>query len=449
MGVKIAIIGAGSGVFSLNLIKDICVNRRMQGATLSLMDVNAQRLDAIYGLAVRYVKEMGTDLKVKKTLDRRAALKGADFVVNVALDYGHERLRQGWKVAFDNGYRFGGSLHVVHDEAFWVNWHQVRLMESILQDVLAVCPNAWYVLVANPVQMGVTYLTRKYPSAKIVGMCHGYNGVNLLARAMGLEPEHVMYEVSGVNHFIWLTKFFYKGENAFPLLDAWIEKGGADEWLKRAKNPSIGEGPKAVDLYKTYGAFPIGDTCTPGGGSWGWWYHSQGEEPRWAEDPFAWYEGYFQYCEGNVARIRAAVEDKHTPVSEVFTAIASDEPMVPLIEALACDVERVVIVNVPNQGACVPGVPEDYEVEIPALISKRGIQGIQTSGLPKEIMAYLWRDRIAPVEMEIRAFETGRRDLLIALIMMDPWTTSRAQAEKLLDGILALPCNEAMREVFG
>ena len=448
MKCKIAIIGAGSAVFSLNLIKDICVNQNLSGSKLSLMDINEDRLTAIFGLAKRYLEENGHELEIDKTTDRKAALAEADYVINVALDYGHQRLRDGWEIARRNGYRFGGSLSIMHDEAFWVNFYQVRLMEDILRDVLAICPHAYYILVANPVQMGVTYLARKYPQAKIVGMCHGYNGVHTLAAAMGLDTRRVMFEVSGVNHFIWLTKFFYDGKDAFALLDEWIDSGKADAYLKATGSLSIGEGPKAIELYKTYGVFPIGDTCTPGGGSWGWWYHTDDVQERYAEDPMLWYQNYFKFTDNTVKRIKQAVEDLSTPVSEAFTMITSNEPMIPLIEALACNIERTVIVNILNTGHCVAGIPEDYEVELLALVSKRGIQGIQTSGLPKEIMAYLWRDRIAPVEMEIRALQTGKRSLLKALIMMDPWTRSHAQAEKLLDEILDMECNDEMKRYF-
>lgn len=448
MACKISIIGAGSAVFSLNLIKDLCVNRNLAGSTVSLMDVDPDRLDAIYGLAKRYLEENGNDLAVEKTPDRRACLAGADFVINVALDYGHARLRQGWEIAYRNGYRFGGSLHIVHDEAFWVNFYQLRLMESILRDMLEICPKAYYILVANPVQAGVTYLTRKYPEARIVGMCHGYNGVNNLSRAMGIDPAETTFEVSGVNHFIWLTKYYHKGKDLFPELDRWIREDAAAHLAAKNKK-SVDEGPKAIDLYRRYGVFPIGDTCTPGGGSWGWWYHADNQEDKYQEDPFGWYERYFEQCDQTVRRIRAAVDDPTRRVTDVFTDIASDEPMIPLIEALACDVERVVIVNVPNRGFCVPGIPEDYEVEIPAFVSKKGIQGIRTDGLPTPIMSWLWRDRIAPVEMELQAFTSGNREMLLSLILMDPWTRSEEQAQKLLDEILAMPCNRDMREHFG
>jgi alpha-galactosidase len=48
------------------------------------------------------------------------------------------------------------------------------------------------------------------------------------------------------------------------------------------------------------------------------------------------------------------------------------------------------------------------------------------------------------VELELTAFERGSRELLLQLIMMDPWTRSETQARDLLDSILALPWNHEM-----
>lgn len=446
MAVKISLIGAGSAVFSLNLIKDICLTPSLQGSTVCLMDVDGDRLDAAFSLCSRYAAEVGIALHLQKTLDRRECLRGADFVINTALDGGHTRLREGWKVAKAHGYRFGGSLHVMHDEAFFVNFYQLRLMESILVDMLEICPNAWYVLVANPVLAGVTYLTRKYPQAKVVGMCHGYGGVYSVAQALGLEREHITFEAPGVNHFLWLTKLFYKGQDAMPLLHQWIDSKDEAYWRDCGMNSH--EGPKQADVYKRYGAFPIGDTCTAGGGAWGWWYHPAGVEQRWREDPDGWYEWYFRSGLEGVARIRQTAENMAMKVSEVYPPQPSSEPMVPLIEALACDVERVIIVNIPNTGEFVPGVPKDFEVEVPALVSKKGIQGIRTSGLPKPILSWLLRDRVAPVEMELEAFIRRDKALLLSLLLMDPWTTSEQQASDMLDAVLDLPINREMKEHY-
>src|SRR5262245_11043583 len=170
MPVKISLIGAGSAVFSLNLIRDLCLTPNLRGSTISFMDIDQGRLDAAHRLCQRYAEEVGNQLILEKTTDRRESLDGADFVVNTALAAGHHRLRAGWDIGRRHGYRFGGSLHVMHDEAFWINYYQFRLFESLMQDILEICPNAWYLKVDNPVLSGITYLSRKYPEAKIVGL---------------------------------------------------------------------------------------------------------------------------------------------------------------------------------------------------------------------------------------------------------------------------------------
>lgn len=68
--------------------------------------------------------------------------------------------------------------------------------------------------------------------------------------------------------------------------------------------------------------------------------------------------------------------------------------------------------------------------------------------MPKPLIAYILRDRVAPVEIELKAYEQGSKDLLLQLIMMDPWTRSEEQARKLLDEIMALPRFEEMRNHY-
>jgi len=447
MTIKIAIIGAGSAVFSLNIIRDICLTPNLQGSTVTFMDVNPQRLDSAYTLCQRYAAEVGIALDLHKTADRRASLQGADFVVNAALVAGYGRLRDGWAVGRQFGYRHGGSLHFMHDEAFWINFYQLRLFESVIQDVLEICPDAWYVQVANPVFAGITYLARKYPQARMVGLCHGFGGVYHLARVLGLDPEHITFEIPGVNHFVWLTRLYHEGEDALPLLDRWIEREAQEYWQTCGMGDDVG--PKAVDLYRRFGAFPIGDTCTVGGGSWGWWYHTDAKtEARWKEDPTPWWDWYSKGGEQGVAEIQRIAGDPSVRVTERFPPKKSGELIVPVIESIACDVPRVLTCNVLNRGELVPGVPGDLAVEVPALVSARGIQGIQTHPLPPLVLAYLWRDRAVPVRLELEAYERGDRQLLVELLMTDPWTRSEEQARAVLDGILALPYHQEMREHY-
>jgi alpha-galactosidase len=105
--------------------------------------------------------------------------------------------------------------------------------------------------------------------------------------------------------------------------------------------------------------------------------------------------------------------------------------------------------NIPNAGEFVPGIPRDFEVEIPLLASKRGIQGIRTNRLPDAVVALALREMVAPANIELQAYEEGSRELLLQLIMLDPWTRSEEQACRLLDEIFALPYHQELREHFG
>lgn len=445
--VKISVIGAGSAVFSLNLIKDLCLTPNLEGSTVSFMDTDEERLNTAYKLCRRYADELNVEFELEKTLDRRESLKDADFVVNSALAAGHDRLREGWSVARKHGYRFGGSYHIVHDEAFWINFYQLRLFESIINDMLEICPDAWYIQLANPVLAGITYLTRKYKKAKIIGLCHGYAGVYHIAKVLGLEKENISFQIPGVNHFVWLTHFYYKGEDAYPILDKWIEKKAPRYWEKCSSSDQMR--PKQVDLYKRFGVFPIGDTAGTGGGTWPWWYHIDNEtEKKWKEDPKGFYHEYFIGGERTIEQMAKVSKDTSTKVTSIFPPKKSYEITVPLIESIACDISRILQVNVPNTGNFVSGVPQDFEVEIPALVSKRGIQGIKTDGLPKPLVSYILRDRVAPVEVELKAYESGSKKMLLQLILMDPWTNSEEQAKSFLEDILALPYHEEMRQHY-
>jgi len=204
-----------------------------------------------------------------------------------------------------------------------------------------------------------------------------------------------------------------------------------------------------VDLYKKFGIFPIGDTATPGGGTWPWWYHINDEvEKKWKEDPEEWYNRYFIGGKEKIEQMNKISKDMSVKLTDIYPPKKSDEIIVPLVESIACDIPRVLQVNIPNTGNFVPGVPQDFEVEIPALVSKRGIQGIKTHGLPKPLISYLLRDRVAPVEVELQAYENGSKEMLLQLILMDPWTKSEEQAKGFLEDILGLPYHEEMRKHY-
>ena len=202
-------IGAGSGTFT-GIVRTFCISEALKGCTICLMDINQERLDRTYDICTRYVKEINMDIKFEKTTDRIHALKGADIVINTVLATGHGRSVAGWEIADKYGFKFPGSLHIKHDESFWVNFYQFRFFEELTLDMLKYCEKAWHLMVANPVLAGTTLIQRKYPEAKVVGLCHGPDGANKMVDAMGLGREGFTFQASGPNHFIWLNKASHK-----------------------------------------------------------------------------------------------------------------------------------------------------------------------------------------------------------------------------------------------
>jgi alpha-galactosidase len=201
-----------------------------------------------------------------------------------------------------------------------------------------------------------------------------------------------------------------------------------------------------VDIYRRVGAFPVGDLAGDGGGSWGWEYHQDDEtERRWRQDPWRFWSSFFSDGEQEVAEIARIAGDPHVRVTERFPPEPSHESIIPMIEALLCDTERVIISNIPNDGDFVPGIPRGFQVEVPALVSRRGVQGVRTGPLPPAALAYTLRDCVIPTELELEAYMRGSRALLRELVMLDPWTRSVAQADALLDAIAALPFHQELR----
>jgi alpha-galactosidase len=73
---------------------------------------------------------------------------------------------------------------------------------------------------------------------------------------------------------------------------------------------------------------------------------------------------------------------------------------------------------------------------------------VQTTPLPAPLVAHVLSDYVAPVNIELEAYERRDRKLLLELILTDPFTRSQAQARDLLDAMLALPYHTEVREHY-
>ena len=439
--VKIALIGAGSASFAATIVRDLCVTEALHRSHVTLMDIDRQRLRMTHRLATRLVGELGAELSFSMTADRQEALRGADFCINTAQVGGHDWTEAQRHLAEKHGYYRGARLHDYGQAAFFL---------EVARDVERLCPDAWLMQSANPVFEGCTLMSRE-TGVKVVGLCHGHYGYRDIARVLGLEREHVSALTPGFNHWIWMTDFRYRGEDAYPLIDRWVESEAQAYWARDDRRYGDNQMSRAaIHQYQLFGLMPIGDTPRFAG----WWYHTDLQTKR------NWYGrlggfdseiGWGQYLENTNRRVQALEEaalDEGRPITETFKPVRSDEQIVPIIDALVNDVVGLYQVNIPNAGPLVPGFPEDLVVEVQGVVSGAGIRGVSPPALPRKLVTSIMIPRWHRAELFVEALRSGDRDLLLHALLNDPRTRSLDQAEDLLEEWLSEPRNVSLARQF-
>ena len=441
MHCKVSIIGAGSVVFSLGLVKDMCLTEGLKGSTVHFMDINEERLDVVYQLARRYAEDLGADLKFARTLDRAEALDEADFVINTATITHNEYFMKRRREMVDGyGYFYGGTG--------MPEYHNLQLMLDVARDMETICPDAWILLAGNPVFDGTTLMGRE-TGIKVCGLCHGHYGYRRVASVIGLDPDKVTWQAPGLNHNIWLTQFLYEGQDAYPLLDQWIEENIEGYWEEhKDTGVSAQWSPAAIHQYKMYGLFPIGDTPRQSG----WWYSTDLEtRARWygkgggGDTP----EGRDRILKGKeekYAQMKAAAYDPQVRPVSLFGDTKTTEQHIPIIDALVNNNEYRAQVNVLNFGA-LPGIPDDVAVEVPAIVNQMGIQPIRVEPLPAKVML----ERILPkwldMEHTLEALLSGDKSMMLYGVLKSHQTHSYEQAEKVMEALIDIEPNEPMAYV--
>jgi alpha-galactosidase len=440
--IKIAVIGAGSAQFSLGLVKDICLTPTLAGSMVHFMDINAERLDMIRKLASRYSNELGSELKIESTTDLYTALTDADFVINTAAVKSHHHQRATRELTAKHGYYYGG-VNIG-------NFYQLRLMLDVARAMEEVCPDAWLIQSGNPVFEGCTLMTRE-TSIKVCGLCHGHYGVLSIADVLGLEiekPSDLTWQAPGLNHNIWLTHFYYKGQDAYPLLDEWIETKGEEYWRTHVatRTHDIQMSRGTIHQYQMFGLMPIGDSPRRGG----WWYHTDIQTKKhWFGEPWGGPDTelarpvFVENLEKRVAQMTEIANDPKASLIEAFGADKTREQQVPIIDGLVNNNEGQFQVNVPNRGV-LKGIPDDVVVELPAIVNKMGIQPILVDQLPPKIMYEQILPEWLDMERELLAFKTADRSMLLWNVLESPQTSSYDQAVEVLNDLLAMPGHEEM-----
>jgi len=419
MGPRIVFIGAGSVEFTKNLLGDILSFPELAASEIVLHDIDPERLEAGAAIARWTSDALGAGASVSSTLDRRAALAGADYVINMIQVGGHEATLLDFELPMSHGLRqtIGDTLGI---GGIFRALRTIPVMLALAGDMHEECPDAWLLNYTNPMAMLCWAVYEGSPVERIVGLCHSVQGTTRrLAELVGVPFEEVTFLGAGINHQSFILRFERGGENLYPLLDEAIER-----------DPELGRTVR-VELYRHFGYFPT--ESSEHGVEYVPWFMRHDE----LVEHFRISVGeYVQRSEENLReydRLRAALEAGDGLEIERSLEYASL-----IIHSIETGAERVVYGNVRNSGL-IDNLPEGCCVEVPCLVDRVGVQPTHVGELPPQLAA-LNRTFANVCELTVRAALEGKPEHVYHAAMLDPNTAATLtleEIEALVDELLA------------
>ncbi|MBH0023372.1 alpha-galactosidase [Salinibacterium sp. SWN248] len=407
----IVFIGAGSVVFSRQLIADLLRFDDLPQLTLVLHDIDAERLRVAAETATKLSTQLDRAVTVVSTLDRREALAGADFVINMVQVGGIDSTRTDLEIPAKHGLRqtigdttgVGGVFRALRT---------FPLLSAIAADMLELCPDAWFLNYTNPMAMNVWWLSVVAPDLKVAGICHSvYWTVSDLCDLIGVKLDDTHYRAAGVNHQAWLYEWSLDGEDLYPRLRAAIE---ADpELLDRVR----------VEMFRRIGYYPT-ETSEHSSEYLSWFLRSDEQIARFRLQPLE----YLGISEENVADF-ARAQEALAAGEELELEEGAAEYAPQIIHSILTGTERIVHVNVVNRGL-ISNLPEGAIVEVPATVDRSGITPHVVGAIPTQGAA-LNRSYLSVAELTIEAALTGDSDRVRQALLADPNAISTLTPEQI------------------
>jgi alpha-galactosidase len=396
---RIAFIGAGSIEFTRDLLGDLFGFTELGPLEIALHDIDDERLHTAEAMSRWTAAQLDSAPAITTHPDRRSALEGADFAVNMIQVGGHEATLKDFEIPARHGLRqtIGDTLGI---GGIFRALRTIPVMLGIGRDMAELCPDAWLLNYTNPMAMLCQAYAHGSPHTKIVGLCHSVqHTTRRLAELTGTPFEEVTFLGAGVNHQAFILRFERDGEDLYPRLDEVI---AGDAQLQRTVR---------VELYKRFGYFPT-ESSEHSAEYLPWLMHDDaalehfripvGEYVRRSEENLALYEELKRgLANGGGFEIERSLE--YAPL--IIRAMTTGEP-------------TVIYGNVRNDGL-IDNLPDGSCVEVPCLVDRTGVRPTRVGALPAQCAA-LNRTFLNVVELTVAAALEGSREHVYHAAMLDP-----------------------------
>ncbi|MBC7942866.1 MAG: alpha-glucosidase/alpha-galactosidase [Chitinophagaceae bacterium] len=443
---KIALIGAGSVVFTRRLLGDILSLPELSGCHVALHDIDEHRLRLAEGLAHRVAAAVGATPTITASTDRRRALEGARYVINTIQVGGYKPAtvtdfeipkKYGLRQTIGDTLGIGGIMRALRT---------IPVMQGMLADMEELAPGALHLNYVNPMAMITWALNAQAKTVRTVGLCHSVqNTAAELAHDLDLPVDEISYHCAGINHMSFYLRFDHLGEPLYPRLHRLIEEGRVPvdnrvryEMFRRLgyfateSSEHFSEyvpwfiKPGREDLLEKYnipldeypGRCQLFDVAWP-------YVERELNDPG-SQDPQALKR------EIEAAGIRVMpfmVEDAPAMLSGLRKVERSVEYGSSIIHAIETGRPCTVNANVPND-RLIDNLPDGCAVEVPCVVDHNGVQPTRIGKLPVHLAA-LMRTNVGVQEMVVESVLQQRRDHVYHAALLDPHTAAVLDVEQI------------------
>lgn len=427
---KIATIGGGSS-YTPELIEGFIKRYdELPVSEIWLVDIEAgkEKLEIVGALAKRMVAKANLPIDIILTLDRRAALKDADFVTT--------QFRVGQLEARAKDERIPLKYQTIGQETngpggLFKGLRTIPVILDICNEMLELCPDAWLVNFTNPAGMVTEAVLRYSKLNKVVGLCNGPIGIEKgIAEILEVTQDRIYVEFTGLNHMVFAKKIYLDGKDVTGhVMELMTTETGNTVSLKNIED--LGWQP---EFLKKLGMVPIGYLR--------YYYQTSlmlAEQQQAAK------------IEGTRAEVVKRVEqelfelykdeklDIKPPQLEQRGGAYYSEAACNLICSIYTDKRDIQTVNTRNNGA-ITDIDIGSAVEVNCVITKQGPIPITTGPLPLPIKGLV--QQIKSFErMAAEAAVTGDYETALLAMTINPLVSNDSDAKRMLDELLLAHAN--------
>ena len=427
---KVCFVGAGSTVFAKNLLGDILSFPELAGSSISLHDIDAERLSTSALVAHRIAETLDVAPTIEASTDRRQALEGADYLITMFQVGGYEPAtvtdfeipkRYGLRQTIADTLGIGGIMRGLRT---------IPVLVDLGHDMEEVCGDATLLNYVNPMAM-LCWAVDRATSIDTVGLCHSVQGTAAqLADDLGVPVDEIRYRCAGSNHMAFYLEF--ERETAEGRVDLYPELAVRALGEMPKRHGYLSEAVR-YEMFRRLGYFVTESSehfaeYVP-------WFIKAGRDDL--IDRFGIpLDEYPRRCEFQIAgwdEQRRRLEDPDAPLRVRRSPEYGSE----IIHSMETGTPRVIYGNVPNRGL-ISNLPDGCCVEVPCLVDANGVQPTVVGALPPQLAA-LMQTNINVQSLTVEAVLEGRRDHVLHAAMLDPHTAAELdldQIESLVDDLI-------------